>query len=238
MILLAEYGLSAPNIKRRAEVSDDPGSAKSSMKNTHEESSLSNVISSTVVKAHVFSLTKKEKQRFEQQIDRSGGSSACWPWTGGRNKDGYGRFHGKPKQLAHRVVYNESVGPVPDGICVLHSCDNPPCCNPRHLFLGTLLDNNRDAVRKGRNAKGDKSGSHLHPECRATGLRHGSVTHPERVVRGERHGMVKITPNAVLDIRSTYVPYKNPLRVFAERYGITESQVRNIVVGKSWKYLK
>lgn len=75
----------------------------------------------------------------------------CWPWKGGFYPDGYGRVRmgGKPKR-AHRVAYELANGPVPKGLLVCHTCDNPKCCNPSHLFAGTRQDNFDDMVRKGR----------------------------------------------------------------------------------------
>ena len=82
-------------------------------------------------------------------------SDDCWLWTAGHTPDGYGmvkvygRHHG-----AHRVSWTLTNGPIPDGLAVLHRCDNPPCCRPDHLFLGTLGDNNRDRASKGRSGHG------------------------------------------------------------------------------------
>lgn len=97
------------------------------------------------------------EDRFWSKVDKGGD---CWVWTAGRIKRGYGRFrmYGR-RYLAHRVAYLLSVGPIPDGMGVLHRCDNPPCCNPAHLFLGTDADNSRDMVTKGRNAYGERSGT-------------------------------------------------------------------------------
>ena len=82
--------------------------------------------------------------RFWPKIDRSGGPSACWPWIGARNRRGYGRISvGGKNQLAHRVAYSLVVG-TPEGTMILHSCDNPPCCNPAHLRSGTAGDNTDD----------------------------------------------------------------------------------------------
>lgn len=75
----------------------------------------------------------------------------CWPWLTELDRHGYGRFR---RQLAHRVMYRLTVGD-PGSLCVLHACDNPPCCNPLHLFLGTQLDNLRDMQAKRRVAQGD-----------------------------------------------------------------------------------
>jgi hypothetical protein len=83
----------------------------------------------------------------------------CWMWTAGTDRDGYGKFaigHGKQDQThtrAHRFAYELLVGPIPDGMVVMHSCDTPACVNPDHLSVGTPLDNNDDKVAKGRHAK-------------------------------------------------------------------------------------
>jgi hypothetical protein len=80
-----------------------------------------------------------------------GGYDECWPWQSSANPKGYGthvRIDGE--QLAHRSAYRVWVGPIPDGLCVLHHCDNPICCNPKHLFLGDNNDNTQDMIRKGR----------------------------------------------------------------------------------------
>jgi hypothetical protein len=87
----------------------------------------------------------------DPRVDRSAGPDACWPWQGGRKVKGYGRLMRDYKDLqSHRVAWEETFGPIPDGLQVLHHCDNPPCCNPAHLFLGTPGDNVRDMVAKGR----------------------------------------------------------------------------------------
>lgn len=79
-------------------------------------------------------------------------NSGCWLWLGGVGEKGHGRFNvGNSLQVqAHRFSWELHNGPVPDGLWVLHQCDNPPCVNPEHLFLGTCLDNHRDMIAKGR----------------------------------------------------------------------------------------
>ena len=84
------------------------------------------------------------KDQLWERLDKS---SACWTWTGKRYPTGYGRFG---KHYAHRVAYELAYGPIPEGMHVCHSCDNPPCCNPAHLWIGTPKDNMQDRERKGR----------------------------------------------------------------------------------------
>lgn len=95
--------------------------------------------------------------RFWSKVDRRKPSD-CWPWTAGTNPAGYGRIGigTTTVVLAHRLAWKLTNGPIPNGLWVLHRCDNPPCCNPAHLFLGTDTDNMRDATRKDRLAFGSR----------------------------------------------------------------------------------
>ena len=97
---------------------------------------------------------------FDRLVDRSGGPDACWPWLGGtRTRDGYGRFqHAGQQFFAHRYAFARAHGAIPADRLVCHRCDNPPCCNPAHLFLGTPLDNMRDKIAKGRDSHGERNG--------------------------------------------------------------------------------
>src|SRR5438132_6620377 len=79
----------------------------------------------------------------------------CWEWVGGLNAYGYGIFRdGKKILFAHRFAYERWVGLVPEGLCVLHHCDNRKCANPEHLWTGTRRQNGEDRDRKGRTASG------------------------------------------------------------------------------------
>lgn len=91
-------------------------------------------------------------RRFWAKVDQSAGAGNCWPWTGCVNSDGYGCFHVDGKIVrATRIAWQYRNGArVPDSLMVLHTCDNPSCCNPVHLFLGDNGVNMRDARDKGR----------------------------------------------------------------------------------------
>ena len=109
--------------------------------------------------------------RLHSRLDESG----CIIWTAYRDRFGYGRIGVKDSNsvLAHRVAYEFYVGPIPEGMGVLHRCDVPACINPEHLFIGTPLDNSNDKVSKGR----------------------------DRKVTGEKHWKSKLTADQVLEIR-------------------------------------
>lgn len=91
-------------------------------------------------------------ERFWSKVKKT---ETCWVWTAGtfKYRNGYGQFRvrrGDPPAYAHRFAWELVNGPIPQGLHVLHRCDNPPCVNPAHLFLGTQIDNYRDMVSKGR----------------------------------------------------------------------------------------
>lgn len=89
-------------------------------------------------------------------------SGECWPWTGcverGYGKASWYNSDGKRVRLAHRIAYELFYGKHPGKLCVCHKCDNPICCNPHHLFLGTQGDNQKDRKAKGRSCFGERNG--------------------------------------------------------------------------------
>jgi hypothetical protein len=101
-----------------------------------------------------------QEKRFWSHVDiRS--DDECWNWTAGTDSYGYGRFrfNDKRNKLAHRVAWILTYGDIPEGMLVCHHCDNPKCCNPDHLFLGTDFDNTVDKCNKDRQAKGQNVGN-------------------------------------------------------------------------------
>jgi hypothetical protein len=103
-----------------------------------------------------FSLQKRIPQ-FWARVKVTANSDRCWEWTGYCLKSGHGVTSRKAEvMLAHRFAWFITHGEVPSGLHVLHSCDNPPCVNPNHLFLGTHQDNVADMVSKGRQQRGER----------------------------------------------------------------------------------
>ncbi len=91
--------------------------------------------------------TRTMLDRFEEKFVRTQG---CWMWVAGINSRGYGIFRTEEQYLSHRTSFSIYKGIIPPDMCVLHSCDNPPCVNPNHLFLGSQADNIHDMNLKGR----------------------------------------------------------------------------------------
>lgn len=144
--------------------------------------------------------------RFIDKIDTRSGD--CWEWTAGKTPRGYGMFRtGRNHELAHRVSYALFTGAIPKDMCVCHSCDNPSCVNPGHLFLGTVKDNMRDMVAK------------------------------ERQARGSSNGNSKLTEKQVREIRNKYIPYKYSTSRLASEYKVSRSQISSIINRKNWFHI-
>lgn len=147
--------------------------------------------------------------RFWALVDVKG-KDECWPWKGHRSPLGYGRFTNKrgDTQQAHRIAYRLANGSLDQRLFVCHACDNPPCCNPSHLWLGTHRQNMDDMFAKGRNA-----------------------TPP--VIRGEKSSTSKLNKEQVLRA----IKSSEPDRIIAARYGVTAAAIYNIRHGKAWSHV-
>lgn len=151
---------------------------------------------------------------------RFAGINDCWPWKlKPRDPFGYGGFHFNNRtQLSHRVAWQLANGEIPIGLCVLHRCDNPPCVNPAHLFLGTKTDNARDRNAKGRTSKGHTSAI-------------------ENRSRGAKNVNVKLTEDIIRLIRLERSSGATRTAI-TERFKVARSTIGRIVAGQVWGYVK
>jgi hypothetical protein len=175
-------------------------------------------------------LIERDLMRFWENVDRSGGSDGCWPWTGLRTKRGYGRFFRRREERAHRVAYELTFGAT-DCEALRHICDNPTCCNPRHLLPGTHAENRMDCVEKGRQARGDSHGFRLHPEAVPRGDRSYFGRHPE-ISHGESNGRSKLTLKKVAEIRRRAIVESRS--ALAREFGVSNQLVCQIVLCRVW----
>lgn len=162
---------------------------------------------------------EEKTARFWSRVIRKE-NEECWGWTGKTDKDGYGIFAAISQFneiRAHRVSYVIHVGAIPKGIFVLHTCDNRPCTNPRHLFLGTALDNSQDMIRKGRQV----------------------------IAVGSGQGSAKLHESVINEIRQRYQSYyfSESVRTLrhpdnqsslAREFGVDQAQISRIVNGSAW----
>lgn len=147
----------------------------------------------------------KDEKRFWNLVNKTEG---CWLWKGSPNSFGYGRFWlGDASYLTHRLSYLMHIGPVEDGLFVLHRCDVPACVNPKHLWKGTKDNNSKDMVKKKRHKFGDKQ------------------------------PMSKVTETKVKKIRKLYAEGFRPQWLLGEKFGICQQNISDIVRRKLWRHL-
>ncbi len=131
-------------------------------------------------------------------------TETCWLWVGHVDKKGYGRF--AKNSLAHRYSFQLWNGAIPDGLCVCHFCDNPPCVNPKHLWLGTRADNIRDMWSKGR-------GAHL---------------------KGEKNGSSKLVAKNIPEIFNLKIQGLTQTQI-SRIYGVHQTQIGRVLMGSDWR---
>ena len=135
--------------------------------------------------------------------------TGCHEWTACRLPKGYGKFGVSPRniQTAHRVAYTLFIGPIPDGMYVCHRCDNPPCVNPDHLFLGTCQDNSDDKFAKGRE------------------------------LRGTKIKVSRLTEADVIEMRRLYFSRTQDCLSLSRKYNVSPNAVCRAIRGISWRHL-
>jgi len=147
------------------------------------------------------------KERITERVNIT--ENGCWEWTGAHIPAGYG-FIGSCYKMyyTHRLAYELWNGPIGEKMYVCHKCDNPPCCNPEHLFLGTSQDNTLDMLRKGR--------------CQAP--------------KGEAHWNATMTIEKIIQVKEM-LREKIKGVVIADAMGISQQMVSNIKRGKTWAHI-
>jgi hypothetical protein len=165
------------------------------------------------------------------------GKNGCWEFTGFKDADGYGKLQiGRRSIGAHRISWAAHRGEIPGGMCVLHKCDNPSCCNPLHLFLGTAAENMADRDAKGRQAKGDSVSMRLHPESKLWGDRNPARIHPEKLARGEKQGSAVLTESNVIAMRHKYAGGVRRSELASE-FKCSWSAVDSVVSRRTWRHV-
>lgn len=144
-----------------------------------------------------------------------GGPDECWPWHASLRETGYGQlwWDGQPARKAHRVAFFLVHGSWPEN--ALHTCDNRRCCNPAHLYDGSIAENNQDMVARGR----------------------AWVQQPGAAARGERHAMAVLTEDDVLEIRRAYEAGEATQYDLAEQYGVHQFAIWSVVNGRTWRHV-
>lgn len=190
---------------------------------------------------------EKTIRRFWSHVDKSGthgswNGTPCWIWNKCTDDDGYGSIRiGNKTYLSHRISFEITNGDIMPNKQVLHHCDNPPCCNPDHLFQGTHADNMRDMASKGRSA------FQVHPEMvkhlietRKHNPQHGDNHYmrrnPENAERvmGRNNPQAKLSDEQVIQIRNIKgMTHKE----IANKYGVCRQLISQIIRRIIWKHI-
>lgn len=168
-------------------------------------------------------LTPAQIERFWSRVEKTEGG--CWLWTHRKDKNGYGVLStSQTAYKAHRVAWTLKHRQIPSGMLICHDCpsgDNPSCCNPDHLFLGTNADNSADMIAKSRMAKNANN---------------GAVKYPERLWRGEKNQNAKLTEEQVVETRKRYAEGFS-ISAIAAVYRVSRPVIRAIVSREAWAHV-
>ena len=145
--------------------------------------------------------------RFWSKVKKADGD-ACWEWQGSVPSHGYGQFDYRFACRAHRAAWILTYGDIPQGVKVLHTCDNKRCVRPSHLFLGTQKDNVVDCIQKG------------------------------RISRGEHRPQHKLTEAQVREIRNRHAARAGTYRGMAAEYGVQYSYIWKIIRRTAWRHVQ
>jgi HNH endonuclease len=147
------------------------------------------------------------EEKFWNSLDKEA-SNGCWKWTKVMMKSGYGTTHYQGRRVyTHRLAWELINGAIPIGMCVCHKCDNPPCCNPDHLFLGTHEENQKDKIDKGRQPKGEDTAQAI------------------------------LTEKDIIAIRDEYRTKGTLQRELARKYGVHIMTISDIIRRRSWRHI-
>jgi hypothetical protein len=165
-------------------------------------------------------------EKFWSRVAKTNNENDCWNWVGASNNIGYGRFHnGKKLVYPHRYSYELKYGDIPFGMLVCHSCDNPSCVNPNHLWIGSHKDNSQDMINKkrGRNGRRGGKGNEKYYKFKI-------------ILQGEIHPLSKLTDKKVKEIK---IRLKNGERNIdlAKEYKVSATLIWMIKKGISWKHV-
>lgn len=149
-------------------------------------------------------------------------ADGCWTYTGFRDAKGYGKVGWRRRVVsAHRLAWELTHGPIPNGLWACHRCDNPSCVRPDHIFLGTPQDNTLDSVRKNRWHR---------PQSENNSLKRNPP-------RGEKNVKAKLTEAQVREIRAHHSAGVSQCEL-GRRYGVSQPAIRYIVIGKHWRHIQ
>lgn len=183
-------------------------------------------------------LKQKFVDRFWKKVDRRS-NDECWPWLAALDSHGYGQVGFKRTTLrSHRVAFHLFFGPFALELSCCHKCDNPKCCNPFHLFLGSHKENMQDMFKKKRRRTiQGKEWQTVYAARKPAGDRHRSKTHPEEILRGSQIGNAKFTEDQIIQIRNAYKKESTSCAKLGKQFSVNATCIHKIVTRKTWTHI-